>query len=615
MILYKNDLKGFKTDVDTNQIGELIEKGFRDKLGHTVSPNERRSWSNSMAFMEKVVRRSNISDSCGVLLEYVIPSTSKRIDFLISGENERGDKNFIIVELKQWETAEASDRDGVVTTYVGHGLRDATHPSYQANSYKLFLQDYNENIKPEVVSPYACAYLHNYKEKNPEPLKSEIYSHIIKEAPIYFKDDHEKLERFLYEHVRFGNGVSILYQIENGKIRPSKKLIEHVEKMYEGNQEFILLDEQKIAYETACSVATKAKEKSVVIINGGPGTGKSVVSMNLLGGLLKKKLNVNFVAPNSSFRDVMIHKLARTETKTRLKNLFKGSAGFVNTSKNTFDVLIVDEAHRLKRKGAYQYMGENQVEDIINSALVSIFFVDDDQIIRPEDIGTISEIKNVAKKHNAVVHEIHLSAQFRCSGADGYLNWLNNALQIKETANFDGWERENFEFKIFDDPNKLREAINQKHSEGHSARILAGYAWNWTSAKEGNKDGEIEDITIPEFDFKMPWNSRQIGTTWAIDPKGIKQSGCIHTSQGLEFDYVGVLIGNDLRFDPNELKYHAHWVSYKDSSGKKGLKNNPETLTKLVKNIYKILMSRGMKGCYVYFTDKETEKYFKSRLK
>jgi DUF2075 family protein len=194
------------------------------------------------------------------------------------------------------------------------------------------------------------------------------------------------------------------------------------------------------------------------------------------------------------------------------------------------------------------------------------------------------------------------------------LNWLDNTLQIKETANYDGWEQKDFEFKIFEDPNELREAIKEKHDKGFNARILAGYAWKWSSTKEGNKNGEIEDVVVPEFDFKIPWNSRNSGTTWAIDPSGINQAGCIHTSQGLEFDYIGVIVGNDLRFNRDSFQYHTHWISYKDTAGKSGLKDKPEELTKLVKNIYKVLMSRGMKGCFVYFVDKELEKLFKERL-
>ncbi len=615
MILYKNTLKGFRNDVDTNQIVDVIERAFRERLGHSVALSERRSWGNSLGFMEKIVRRAELSDTCGVLLEYIVPATSKRVDFLISGEDEKGNKNFVIIELKQWDKAESTERDGIVQTFINGAVRDTPHPSYQADSYKRFLKDFNEEIDSGNLLPYACAYLHNYKEASPEPLKSAIYKELIEEAPIYFKDDYEKLEQFLHKYVRFGKGEDILYQIEGGKIRPSKKLIEYVEKMYAGNQAFILLDEQKVAFETARAVAKNSDKKAVVIVKGGPGTGKSVISMNLFGYLLKDGLNAQFVAPNASFRGVMVHRLARNENRTRLQNLFKGSAGFVDAPKDTFDVLIVDEAHRLKRKGAYQYKGENQVEDIIKATKKSIFFVDDDQMIRPHDVGSVREIKKMAEKYDAKVYEIQLTAQFRCAGAEGYLNWLDSTLQIKETANFDGWEQKDFDFKIFDDPNKLREAIKAKHDKGFDARILAGYAWKWTSASKGNNNGEIEDVTIPEFDFKMPWNSRRAGTNWAADPSGINQAGCIHTSQGLEFDYVGVIVGKDLRFDPEKLRYNVDWSSYKDSTGKSGLRDKPEELTKLVKNIYKVLMSRGIKGCYVYFADENVKKYFLDRTK
>jgi uncharacterized protein len=623
MIVYKNTAKGFQGDVDSNQVANNVESCFVSRLGRKLNPSEKNAINNSMQFMSKIIRRADLSESCGVLLEYMIPSTSNRVDFLISGEDESGNKNFVIIELKQWGEAESTEKDGIVKTFVGGGFRDTTHPSYQAYSYKRFLKDYNENIDSGLLSPYSCAYLHNYIEKNPEPLKSEIYKSIIKESPLYFQNDYEKLEQFLHKYVRFGNGEDIIFQIESGKIRPSKKLINHVAKMYEGNQEFILLDEQKVAYEMALAIAKNTEEKSTVIIKGGPGTGKSVISVNLLGGLLKNNLTTFFVAPNSSFREVMIKrlvlakkegKLERGQTIERIKSLFKGSAGFVDAEKDIFDVLIVDEAHRLKKKGAYQYKGLNQIDDIIKSTKTSIFFVDDNQMIRPDDIGSVSEIKKIAQKNNSKIYEIELVAQFRCSGAEGYLNWIDNTLQIKNTANFDGWGQSDFEFKIFSDPNKLREAIKEKHNNKFNARILAGYAWKWTSAKKGNNDGQIDDVEIPEFDFKIPWNSRKIGTTWAVDPEGIHQAGCIHTSQGLEFDYVGVIVGNDLRFDPVGLEYYVDWKSYKDSTGKKSLKNKPEELVKLVKNIYKVLMSRGMKGCYVYFTDKETEHYFRSRL-
>ncbi|MCF7944228.1 MAG: DUF2075 domain-containing protein [Spirochaetia bacterium] len=156
--------------------------------------------------------------------------------------------------------------------------------------------------------------------------------------------------------------------------------------------------------------------------------------------------------------------------------------------------------------------------------------------------------------------------------------------------------------------------MRQKQAKGSSARMLAGYAWKWTSKKEGNANGEVEDVRIDEFDFAMPWNSRNARSTWAIDDSGINQIGCIHTSQGLEFDYVGVIIGKDLQYDPAQKKLYASWEHYKDLTGKKGLKNDPAHLISLVKNIYKVLLTRAMKGCFIFCHDPKLQEYFRTCL-
>src|SRR5258708_7541257 len=228
MILYQGTAKEFSDAVETNQIVSRLEAAFRDKLGRKLPPSERGAYTNSLSFMERVVRRSGVADDCGILIEYIIPLTSNRIDFLIAGEDDDGNKNFIIIELKQWQTAEATDSDGVVRTALGGGIRETTHPSYQAHSYKMFLSDFNEQIADGSIRAHACAYLHNYEKKNPEPLIQSPYLSIVEEAPIYFRDDKDSLENFLLKYVNKGKGTDILYQIESGKIKPTKKLIDHV---------------------------------------------------------------------------------------------------------------------------------------------------------------------------------------------------------------------------------------------------------------------------------------------------------------------------------------------------------------------------------------------------
>lgn len=612
MIVYKNSAKGFLEDTGSNVIARKIKASVLKSMGwEKISINQENSWINSMQFMGNVVRNAEIAEDCGVLIEYNIPSTSLRADFIISGHDEAGQGSFIIIELKQWQEASSTNKDGIVHTHY-HGYE--THPSYQAYSYKLFLKDFNANIYNSTLQAYSCAYLHNYIEKNPEPLKDELYKSIVKDTPLYFADDQRQLEEFIKIYVGKGKGEDILYKIEKGNIRPSKKLIDHVSGLFAGNAEFVLLDEQKVAFEIAKDIAINAKEKTVIIINGGPGTGKSVVSMNLLGELLKADKNVIFIAPNSSFRDVMVDRLTKNFDKNRVKHLLRGSSSFYGARKNTFDVMIIDEAHRLKNGNAFMYKGNNQIEDIINAGKVCIFFVDEKQVIRPEDIGSEAEIIRVSEFHKAKIQKLTLSAQFRCSGAQGYVNWIDDVLHIQRTGNFNGWDKQDFEFKIFTDPNTLRDAIKEKAISGNSARILAGYAWKWTAALEGNSNGQVNDILIPEFGFGMPWNSRNVGTTWAIDDIGADQVGCVHTSQGLEFDYVGVIIGKDLQYNLKTRDYFTDWDEYKDNKGKQGLKGSLKELNALVRNIYRILLTRGMKGCYVYCVDEGLREHLKEQM-
>jgi DUF2075 family protein len=614
MVIYRKSSAEFLDDVDNNTIVEAIQRAFIKQLGW-FPVQEVRPWNNSMRFMESIIRKAGVQKDCGVLIEYRIPTTAKRIDFVIAGLDDQGTKNLVIVELKQWDSAQATTMDGVVVAYVNRGFKDLTHPSYQAYSYKTLLADFNENIETKSITPHSCAYLHNYKEKDPEPLRSKIYEKIVDDSPLFFQHDTEKLQEFILEHVGRGKGMQILYEIESGKIRPSRKLIDHVCGMFKGNRVFTLVDNQKVAFEKALSIAFHAAKKTVLIVKGGPGTGKSVISVNLLGELLKKKHNVVFVAPNAAFRDVMVRSLAQENQLTRLKNLFKGSSSFVNVKANLYDTIIVDEAHRLKNGTAYQYRGDNQIEDVIKAGFTTILFIDDCQRIRPDDIGSVTEITRVAKLFNADIQEVELDAQYRCAGAEGFVNWLDDVLQIHETANFDGWDRKDFEFRIFDDPNALHRALKEKQRGGFTARMLAGYAWKWTSERNGNRNGEVDDVVIPQHKFKMPWNSRRARTTWAMDPSGIDQIGCIHTSQGLEFDYVGVIIGSDLEFDSASNSYRVRWKNYKDSAGKKGMKDDPERLCQLVKNIYKTLMSRALKGCYVYVCDSGLAEHLNASLK
>ena len=618
MIVYQANKTQFITDVFSNDIENIVLNNVRRKLNRGASASEIKSWASSLGFMERIMRDDQIPSDCGIAIEYQIPQTGKRIDFIISGQDPDNKDSVMLIELKQWSEANLTNKDSIVETFVGGRIGEHTHPSYQAWSYATLLQGFNEVVYTENISLHPCAYLHNYTEDN--VIKNEFYADYISKAPVFLKSDAYKLSEFIKKHIRYGDKSNILYRIENGRIRPSKLLADSVSKMLKGNQEFVMIDDQKVVYENAVALACKAsaKKKQVLIVQGGPGTGKSVVAINLLVALTQKGLLSKYVSKNAAPRAVYESKLKGNATGTEIRNFFGGSGAFIDTMNSEFDVLIIDEAHRLNKfSGLFGNLGENQIKEIIDATKFAVFFIDEDQRVTLKDIGRQEEIEKWAYMAGAEVTEMSLSSQFRCNGSDGYLSWLDNTLQIKETAN-NLFEEIDYDFKVIDSPSDLRDIIIEKNKVNNRSRIVAGYCWKWPSKKNPN----AYDIEFPEHDFRMKWNLTEEGSKWIISPDSVNQIGCIHTCQGLEVDYIGVIIGEDLVVRNGHVITDASKRASSDNSVKgykKMLKENPIEATNeldlIIKNTYRTLMTRGMKGCYIYCVDKETSEYFHSQLK
>lgn len=620
MIVYEATKQEFMVHVERDEIALKIYESYKDKIGRT-SKNEINSWNNSMNYMYKVLNIADIPDDSGIAIEYKIPATSRRLDFILTGLNEESKNAAVIIEIKQWDTVEAlTDKDGVIKTpYVGRQI--TAHPSYQAWSYAQLISEYNESVQQQGVCLHPCAYLHNYFTRENDPLTHEVYSDYIDKAPVYSKGDIFKLREFIIKYIKKPDHKKTLYIIENGKIRPSKSLQDSLSEMLDGNEEFIMIDDQKVVYETALEMAINAYKygkKQVMIVEGGPGTGKSVLAINLLVKLTSKNMVCQYVTKNSAPREVYAQKLQGSHSKAYIDNLFKGSGVYYGAQKNEFDVLIVDEAHRLGEKsGMFRNLGENQTKEIINAAKFSIFFIDEYQKISTSDFGSKDDIRRFAFFSKAYITEMKLESQFRCNGSDGYLAWLDDVLEINSTANFDGFDFD-YDFRVFDDPNEMLELIKDKNKINNKSRIVAGYCWNWIT--EGKNNPNVHDITVDEFDFKMSWNLSN--TTWAIDSNSMNQAGCIHTSQGLEFDYIGVIVGKDIRYDGEKIvtDFTKRAKTDKSLKGiKKMYKENKDNALgisdSIIKNTYRTLMSRGQKGCYVYCMDEKLQEYFKNRLK
>ncbi|CAJ0557526.1 unnamed protein product, partial [Mesorhabditis spiculigera] len=518
------------------------KKHFKEATGKTVGRSEIRSWQGSLTYMAKVLRDEGLPSDAGLAIELHIPQSSKRIDFLLTGRDENQAKKAVLIELKQWSKASATTKDAIVKTALGGGLVETIHPSYQVWSYAALLEGFNEAVYDKSIEIRPCAYLHNYVSDG--IIDSAHYEPHISKAPLFLKGPEEltKLRSFLKKHIAHGDNKEVLYELSDGKIRPSKALAEALEGLMTGKPD-------------ACG-----SKRSL-----GPGT--------------------------------------------------KGSGAFIDTEPNTFDALIVDEAHRLNEKsGLYGNLGENQIKELVESAKCSIFFIDEDQRVTLSDIGSKQAIRAFAKAKGAVVEEYVLSSQFRCSGSDGYMAWLDDVLGIRSTAN-PTLNISEYEFKVFDSPQSLHNAIDEKN-HGNKARVVAGYCWPWLS----KKDSKATDIVIGN-DYARQWNLDQDGSLWIIAENSIEQVGCIHTCQGLEVDYIGVIIGPDLVVRDGQVVTSPHERDKNDKSirgWKKLMKEQPALAQQdtdlIIKNTYRTLMTRGMKGCYLYCTDQETAQYFESRL-
>ena len=621
MRLYSGTSAELIQDSTRNRISGRLEDAFFHAYRFRPSPNEVRSWQNSLRALSQVFQEAALLKN-GILLEYQLPLTSKRLDCLVTGRDKLQAAQAVVIELKQWERCESGAGRNEVTTWVGGAVRDVLHPSAQVGRYKDYLQDSHTAFETNArLGLSACSYLHNYGFDKEDPLFDLKFADVLKAYPLFTADDVESFVNYLQSRVEEGDEGDILQAVERSKYRPSRKLLDHVGETIKGKSEYVLLDEQLIAFDRVMAIAEEGfrdKRKTVVIVKGGPGTGKSVVALNLLGELSTKGLNTHYVTGSKAFTTTV-----REIVGTRAAQQVKYFNSYATAQPNDIDVMVCDEAHRIRATSNNRFTPQirrsnlPQIGELIKAAKTSVFLIDDAQVVRPGEVGSVAYIKQYAEEHHCKIFEYALEAQFRCAGSDGFVNWINNTLEVQRTANI-LWKPDDqvYDFKIFPGPQELEAAIRQKANAGNSARMTAGFCWPWSNPKP---DGTlVEDVTTG--DYKRAWNAKSTAghlamgipkeSLWAHQDGGIDQVGCIYTAQGFEFDYVGVIFGTDLVYKPSG----DGWVGVPEKSFDSVVKRSRATFLSNVKNTYRVLLSRGMKGCYVCFLDENTEHFFRSRM-
>lgn len=656
-ILYQASQSQFIRDVERNYVSQKMRHAA-EQAGIHSAENEIASWENNAPHVSRLLTQCGAKDSY-VTFEFLVPFSRKRIDCMIYGTGDDNSENVIHIELKQWsnKTVGLAESDGNFTTdestsrqqddvifnveaFTGHANRIVAHPSQQVKGYQGYLSNFIEVFSNHEVELTGLAYCYNYTKNDaskPSCLFDEKYATLLEQFPTYAKDQFDDLTGKLTRLLRKGAGISIFNKVMQSPIRPSKKLLNEVSTMIESGDisAFSLIEDQIVARNIIINKIREMRanssrnKKNVIIVNGGPGTGKTVIALHILAELAKLSNNGNGLNVHYATKSKPLLEGVRAQLSTTSRLLFSNVTSFVPSSsdENSVDVLLVDEAHRIQKNANNQYTkAENrtdlsQIDTIIRAAKITVFFIDDRQAIRGVEIGSASMIREAAERWNASVEECELKSQFRCNGSDNYLNWLEQVLYNKQvTSHFD---TEDFDLRIMDSPQKMYESlVEQNNVPGQTARLMAGFCWPWsTNVVNGDL---VKDVKIGTF--AMPWETndkvdrRSLRVSyprwyeWAYKPEGIKQVGCIYTSQGYEFDYAGVIIGPDLKYDPVEDKIITDKSACKDPVLKRTQKEATMTFDDYVRNIYRVLMSRGMKGCYLYVCDKELRKYLKELI-
>jgi uncharacterized protein len=621
MLIYQGTTDEFVRLNRMNRIADVMDETYFSFTGRHAGLSEYNSWQNSLTRVRDLVEVAELKENY-IALEYSVPyNNQSRIDCLLFGKSN-GQEVVFLVELKQWSKVEATEIEGnYVETFTGGGHRIVLHPSQQVKGYHNYLLDFVEEFEKEpAMSLVSCAYCHNYSRTDHAGLFDRIYEKILEKHPVYCKEDLPGLALELKSRLSGGTGFEVFNRFMRSRIRPSRKLMDNARDVILSGKQYSLLNEQLIAKNLIWGKVRqglKKDQKSVVIVRGGPGTGKSIIALNVLAEVAQRKLTALFVCKSKPFREGL-QKLVGGKAK----NLFINPYFLVpaRTQESGLDVVFVDEAHRLERSNTHRYMRPEhkselpQVDQIIRSARTSVFFIDDRQSVRHLEIGNSQMVREAAARMGATVEEVELVSQFRCMGSNDYLLWIESVLGLRDEKRMYR-ENDQFDFRIFDSPGALYNALEEKEKEkSGTARLVAGFCWPWSNP---NPDGTlVNDVKIG--DFAMPWETKGdqwVGEyppwhQWAIKDKGFEQVGCIYTAQGFEFDYIGVIIGPDLVYDNKTGSLKADITATRDPV----LKRNAEHFEEYVKNIYRVLMSRGMKGCYLYFADKEVEEYFQERM-
>ncbi|MEU8041102.1 DNA/RNA helicase domain-containing protein [Streptosporangium sp. NPDC049078] len=605
--------------VPERRLSEVIAEHLRRTSRINPSPAERRSWDRSLP----VLARDLVDAGLGgveMLVEYQLPLTSQRADVVLAGVDRRtGGDAYLVVELKQWSQAELLDDDPKLVLVEGVPGGPKLHPVLQVQGYCEYITDFVAALAGRDDVLRGVAYLHNAAD----PDVQDLYAGVLDERTRMFtKSRRGALLDYLRELFAPEAGAEAADRFLTSAVRPSKQLLKLAAQEIKDREQFVLLAEQRLAYEIVLNSVGRARgadSKEVVVITGGPGSGKSVIALSLLGELSRQGRAVLHATGSRSFTETL--RKVPGKGSSKVKSLFKYFNGFTKAERNGLDVLICDEAHRIRETSQNRYTpahlrsDRRQVDELIDAARVPVFLLDEHQVVRPGEMGTVAEIRDHAEARGFRVHEVSLDEQFRCGGSRAYEEWVLRLLGLREGGPAPWPGDDHFSVSAAGSPQELEALLRSKLDKGYSARMTAGFCWPWS---DPHPDGTlVPDVRLDGW--SRPWNvkgDRAVGDApasalWATQDGGFEQVGCVYTAQGFEYDWNGVIIGPDLVYRDGRL-VTVRAASRDPELKKRGVTD--EQADRLIRNTYKVLLTRGMIGTCVYSTDARTQEFMRELL-
>ncbi|MGV9533956.1 DNA/RNA helicase domain-containing protein [Streptosporangium sandarakinum] len=605
---------------DRLAVGDLIAARVKTSYGAWPTTSAISSWSRGLATLARDLVEAELGD-VEMLVEYQLPLTSERADVVLAGVDQRtGEDTYVIVELKSWSRAELYERNpALVLPSAGNG-HPVLHPLLQVQGYCDYLVDFLDVVKHRPDAVHGVAYLHNAEDAGMDGLYALAEEDRFR---LFSKSQRAAFLRHLRERFAPQSGMDAADRLVNSTTLPTKQLLKFAAEEIRSCEQFVLLGDQRLAYEIVMDAVGRTRatdSKEVVIVTGGPGSGKSLVALSLLGELSRQERAVLHATGSRSLTETL--RRVPGKGSSRVKSLFKYFNSFMQADWNGLDVLICDEAHRIRETSQNRYTparlrsDRRQIDELIDAARVPVFLLDERQVVRPGELGTVTEIREHAEARRFRVHEVSLNGQFRCGGSRAYEQWVLRLLGLNgDGSDPAAWTSDDrFTVSLADSPYELESLLRDRHEKGYSARMTAGFCWPWSDPRKD--DTLVPDVRIG--DWSRPWSvksDRAVGDAppsvlWATQDGGFEQVGMVYTAQGFEYDWSGVIIGPDLVYRDGRM------ITVRAANRDPALTRRvtDEQADRLIRNTYKVLLTRGVIGTVVYSVDPATQEFLAKLL-